>query len=139
MSKLPSLAALLAVCLAGSSLAGCAAWNHATIARANLGGSELPARMQDTADGNYKGTVILVASQSPACPGSSFGKIEIGDQRLHLAYRPDTIFVAPIQSDGRLHAISNGAVLDGYILDGRLRFTVKTPICELHYDMRHVL
>lgn len=136
MPKTPTLAALFA---AGIAVAGCSQWNNFIVGRADYAVSDFPANEWDTADGNYKGRAKLAASQSAACPGSSWGKIEVGDDRLDFAYQPGTIFVVPIPPDGKLHAVSGPSVLDGWLVGGRLQFTVKTPVCESRYDMRHVL
>jgi len=128
------LAALLAL-----GLTGCAGWNNTLLNFANDRAPELPTPESDKVDGNYKGAANLVATQSPACPGSSFGKIEIGDRTLYFAYQPHTMFVAPIQPDGSVYAVSGPAVLDGKLTGGRLAFSVRTPVCESHYNMRYVL
>jgi hypothetical protein len=130
-----SLAVLLALALP-LGLAGC---NDALLNFANGRAPELPTPESDKVDGNYKGAASLVAAQSPACPGNSFGKIEIGDRTLYFAYLPNTMFIAPIQPDGSVYAVSGPAVLDGRLAGGRLAFTVRTPVCESHYNMRYVL
>lgn len=137
MPKKP-LAALLAVALP-LGLAGCGGWNDMLLDFANSQAPELPSPESDKVDGNYKGAVDLVATQSPACPGNSFGKIEIGDRTLYFAYLPNTMFIAPIGPDGSIYAVSGTSVLDGRLAGGRLAFTVRTPVCESHYNMRYVL
>ncbi len=138
MPKSTPLAALLAALLP-LGLAGCGGWNNTLLNFANNRPPELPFPESDKVDGNYKGAANLVATQSPACPGSSFGKIEIGDQTLYFAYLPNTMFVAPIRPDGSLYAVSGPSVLNGRLAGGRLAFTVRTPVCESHYNMRYVL
>ena len=141
MPKTP-LAALLATVLPALlplGLGGCGGWNDMLLNYANSQSPELPTPESDKVDGNYKGAASLVATQSPACPGSSFGKIEIGDRTLYFAYLPNTMFVAPIQPDGSVYAVSGPAVLDGKLAAGRLAFRVRTPVCESHYNMRYVL
>jgi hypothetical protein len=130
--------ALLAVTLP-LCLAGCGGWNDTLLNYANGRAPELPSPESDKVDGNYKGVADLVAAQSPACPGDSFGKIEIGDRTLYFAYLPNTMFIAPIRPDGSVYAVSGPAVLDGRLAGGRLAFTVRTPVCESHYNMRYVL
>lgn len=137
MPKTP-LAALLAVVLP-LGLAGCGGWNDALLNHASGQSPELPSPESDKVDGSYKGAVNLVAAQSPACPGNSFGRIEIGDRTLYFAYLPNTMFIAPIRPDGSVYAVSGPAVLDGRLAGGRLAFTVRTPVCESHYNMRYVL
>lgn len=134
MPKLAPMAALLAL-----GLAGCSGLNNTLQNWANARAPELPSGESDKVDGNYKGAVFLAAAQSPACPGSDFGKIEIGDRKLYFAYRPEILFVAPILSDGTLYAVSGPSVLSGTLIDGRLAFTVRTPVCESRYNMRYVL
>jgi hypothetical protein len=47
--------------------------------------------------------------------------------------------VAPVQPDGSVYAVSGPSVLSGRLAGGRLAFTVRTPVCESHYNMRYVL
>jgi hypothetical protein len=136
------LAALLSIVLPALlplGLAGCGGWNDMLLNYASNQSPELPPLESDKVDGSYKGGVTLVATQSPACPASSFGQIEIGDQTLYFAYQPNTMFVAPIRPDGSVYAVSGPSVLDGKLTGGRLAFTVRTPVCESRYNMRYVL
>lgn len=137
MSSLPNIAPLATLLVLG--LTGCGGLNNALLGFAGTRTPELPADASDKVDGNYKGAAFLTAENSPACPGSSYGKIEIGDQKLYFAYLPGTMFVAPILPDGSLYAVSGPSVLNGTLTGGRLIFTVRTPVCESHYNMRYVL
>ncbi len=134
MPRFPPLAALLALVLAG-----CGGWNHLVLTGVTAASPALVPEQWDKIDGNYKGAVVQVAARSPGCPGNSFGKLEIGDLGLFFAYAPDTFFIAPIRSDGTLYAVSGPALLEGTLVEGRLRFTVRTPLCVSRYNMRRVL
>ncbi len=129
------LAPLLVVALAACDDAAQQAQTDATAAQP----PGPPGTWPDRVDGNYKGAATLADAQSPLCPPTTFGKIEIGDRRLYFAYQPDTLFVAPIQADGTLFAKSGTATLEGTLLGERLAFIVRTPTCASSYDLNWVL
>ena len=142
MSKPTFIAALLApfvVPILALGLAGCSALNPTVLGDVNSRPPELPKREADKIDGDYKGEALLVAAVSPACPGSSDGRVEIGDQKLYFAYQPDILFVAPVRPDGSLYAVSGPSVLIGKLSHGELTFSVRTPVCESRYALRYVL
>ena len=89
-------------------------------------------------NGAFKGRAILGVRLSPACPGSSIGTVQIGDQRLYFAYKPDTLFVAAIQPDGTFHAASGPSLLDGSLEGDRLLFTVRTYVCSSVYQLHRL-
>lgn len=126
---------MLVAALLACGLAGCAAEPEAPPGPRAGWPASPPAKV----DGDYKGRSVLAENSPPGCPGDSTGLIEIGDQQLVFAYRPDTIFIAPIQADGTLHATQGSAVLDGTLAERRLVFTVRTPICESAYTLDGVL
>lgn len=131
---MPRIAALLAPLLA-LSLANCADDQPPVAANAPPGP---PGIWPDRVDGNYKGTETLAATTQPPvpdCPDDTFGKIEIGDRKLYFAYRPDTLFVAPIQPDGTIFAKAGPSILEGTLLGDRLAFTVRTPVCASSFDL----
>ncbi len=102
-------------------------------------GEQLPADATDRVDGSYKGRPVSVVARSSNCPGTDRGRIEVGDGTLYFAYTPETIFIAPIQQDGRMHVQAGRSVLDGTVKDGWLRMVITTPVCETHYDMHFVI
>ncbi len=125
----------------GLGLAGC---SHSAAPRVAASGSQprsaaAPAPTPEMVDGIYKGRAYLEVRLSPACPGSSIGQVEIGDQKLYFAYKPDTMFVAPVQPDGTLHATSGPSLLDGTLKHGRLVFFVRTYVCSSVYVLRRRL
>jgi len=101
-------------------------------------------------DGLYRGSLVLVrgepfgfvptnaqpaalraASATPlGCAPSSGGDLVIGDQTLVLAYLPNVVLVAPVPSNGRLHATAGPFVLDGTLLNGALTATISSPACQ---------
>ena len=93
---------------------------------------------QQAVDGDFKGRALLGVKLSPACPGSSIGPVEIGDQKLYFAYKPDTLFVAAIQPDGSFHAASGPSLLDGSLAGDRLVFTVRTYVCSSVYELHRL-
>ncbi len=127
------------VAVLASGLAGCDGWNRVAETTQFSRGPNQPAGLLDTVDGNYKGFATPAVNQAPPCPGDVFGRLEIGDQKLYFAYKPDTLFVAPIRPDGGLYAVSGPSVLEGTLSNGRLAFTVRTPVCASRYDMNWTL
>ncbi len=131
----PTVIATLLTFACGLGLAGCGSSSGQVAA----GTQQPPAPQPQHIDGSYKGRATLATKLSSACPGSSIGQIEIGDQKLYFAYLPDTLFVAPVEPDGSLHATSGPSMLDGSLIEGRLVFSVRTYVCSSVYDMHRVL
>jgi hypothetical protein len=125
--------------LASVLLAGCAVSNGPSFALMNDSAPEIPRRQIDRIDGTYKGDATLVMARSPTCPRGKEGSVEIGDQTLYFGYQPDVLFIAPVQTNGTVHAVAGPSVLDGRLVNGRLVFSVTTPVCRTRYDLRWVL
>jgi len=110
------------------------------IARAQLAQTdELPDNQIDRVDGTYKGVVTLVEAHNPNCPPTKWGIIDVGDRTLVLDYTPSLIMTAAIQPDGTLHAQAGTTVLNGWLREGRLNFTVSSPVCVSRYRFRYVI
>lgn len=133
----PTVIATLLMSICGLGLVGCG--NSSGRVAAGTHQPPAPTPQPQHIDGSYKGVVTLATKLSSACPGSSIGQIEIGDQKLYFAYLPDTLFVAPVQPDGSVHATSGPSLLDGSLTGGRLIFSVRTYVCSSVYDMHRVL
>lgn len=121
------------------TLSGCSSYNrwvNTLVLRLPPG---LPPDLIDKTDGVYKGLAQAVRVGSPACPQLTEGTVEIGDQTLHFAFTPSTIFITPVQPDGTVLTQLPDAKLDGRLVDGRLRFSVSNPVCETRYDLRRLL
>ena len=125
---------LLAICAAGCSR-GNSAINNLVVSRS----PEIPADMIDKVDGIYKGEVRQVAVRSATCPTLQWGTVEIGDGTLYFAFTPSTIFITPVQPDGSIRTVLSDASLEGHIVNGRLEFAVKNPVCESRYYLRWVM
>ena len=106
--------------------------------RVAAGSPAAPSARPQAVDGDFKGRAFLGVKLSPACPGSSIGTVEIGDQKLYFAYKPDTLFVAAIQPDGSFHAASGPSLLDGSLAGDRLVFTVRTYVCSSVYELHRL-
>lgn len=130
---------LLTILTVSEILTGCGAWNRTVQDLANSQPPQLPGNQIDRLSGNYKGRPIQVISTSANCPHDNQGKIAVGDSTLYFSYTPQTIFIAPIQRDGRVRAVSGTSLLEGTVRDGRMVMTVTTPVCETRYDLRWVL
>lgn len=114
-----------------AGLAGCNAADGGSAPRAYVD----PLRF----DGSYKGTEVLTANQSPACPAPQHGVVQVGDSSLSFAYAPDTILIADIQPDGSIHALQGDTALDGRIAGNRLTFTIRRPGCQTDYAGTFIL
>lgn len=89
-------------------------------------------------DGIYKGSVHLVSATGDGCPGDARGLIEIGDRRLLYPYAPSLIFVAPIRTDGKIHAETGGYSLDGTLAGGALDVVVAGAGCRTELSFGRV-
>ena len=124
-----------AILLALLMVTGCTAYNDAIFSMVNNQSPNLPADAKDRTSGNYKGMPVTLASTGE-CPPGGEGLVEIGDATVYFAYRPDVIFVAPIQPNGHVHAMTGTSTLDGTVRDGWMDMTVTSPACTTHYRMR---
>lgn len=89
-------------------------------------------------DGSYQGRSVLVRANSPACPPSRRGVIEIGDSTLFFSYLPDTIFTTAVRDDGTMHGTAGATHLDGRIANNYLTMTISSPVCQTQYSGRYV-
>ncbi len=89
-------------------------------------------------NGFYRGSSELVAGSPDSCPNYSRGAIEIGDRAMLYPYTTDAIFVAPISSDGLLHAQAGDFVLDGTLNEGQLVFTVEGQSCKTAFTFHRL-
>ncbi len=100
---------------------------------------ELPGNQVDRISGTYKGLATLVSPRDPRCPIARTGTLELGDNRLELAYTAALIFTAPVQPDGKVLSVIGPAKLEGRVADGYATFTVTTPDCTTRFDYRYVI
>jgi hypothetical protein len=129
----------LTALLIAVAVSGCSTYNRWVDTRVLHLPPGLPPDLIDKTDGVYKGLAQAVRVNSPACPQFTEGTVEIGDQTLHFAFTPSTIFITPVQPDGTVLTQLADARLDGRLKNGRLQFTVSNPVCETRYDMRRLL
>jgi len=101
--------------------------------------TELPDDQVDRISGTYKGLATRVGTDDPRCPTARTGTLELGDNRLELAYTPGLIFTAPVQPDGSVVSVVGPAKLQGKIANGYASFTVTTPNCTTRFDYRYVI
>ena len=125
---------LIAACTATDQ--GVAGYDRLVFSAVNSTGPQLPRDYTDRVSGNYKGQPVTTKRLSTLCPPDTESKIEIGDATVYFAYRPDALFIAPVQQDGTVHAVAGDAILDGVVREGTMRMTVTTPVCETRYRMR---
>ncbi len=100
---------------------------------------ELPGNQVDRISGTYKGLATRVRTYDPRCPVAGAGTLELGDNRLELAYTPSLIFTALVQPDGKVLSMIGPSKLEGRIADGYATFTVTTPDCTTRFDYRYVI
>ncbi len=101
--------------------------------------TELPDDQMDRISGTYKGLATRVSPDDPRCPTARTGTLELGDNRLELAYTPGLIFTAPVQPDGSVVSVVGPSKLQGRIANGYASFTVTTPNCTTRFDYRYVI
>ena len=82
---------------------------------------------------------LLAAAQKPfGCPPDYNGILEVGDGTVMFPYLPDTVFIAPVPQNGRLHAVAGSYVMNGTLTGGDLTLAVTSPNCESVMSFRRV-
>jgi hypothetical protein len=89
-------------------------------------------------DGSYQGHVYALGARDGTCPHRSYGVAEVGDSVLTLAYKPDVVFAAPIDPQGRIQQQVGQVSLQGKIERDYLDVTVADGPCFTWYLLHYV-
>lgn len=137
---MPTTLVLRAALIASlTALGACDGYNDVV---ASLQLAQSPEQADDQADqvdGTYKGIVTVEQSQGAGCPSGQVGTVEVGDHTLFFAYSPSVFFISFVQPDGTVAGEAGDTKLSGKLEDGRLNFTVTSPVCTVSYDFRYVV
>jgi hypothetical protein len=99
----------------------------------------LPVSESHNFNGSYQGKIKQVAQSGLGCPAEHGEKVlMVGDGVLWYAYTPNTLFTAPVNYDGTVHATSGAATFAGKIDGNHLDAIIQSPTCQTKLSMNFI-